>query len=192
MAVVLGLDISTSTVGWSIINAEIGQPTLGYIPLSDVKSMYQKATECKQQLSLLISQYGVTDIAIEEDLQKFTKGKSSAATIQKLSKFNGMVSYIVYDLMGKAPVHIKVNDARSIAGCKIIKNTKKNKAAKKVKQQVYEQIMEKLPNYPWPKKILRSGPRKDQEILIPETYDMVDAYVISVAGKVLLEKKLGK
>ena len=34
----------------------------------------------------------------------------------------------------------------------------------------------------WPTKILKSGPRKHQELIHTYSYDMADAYVISLAG----------
>jgi hypothetical protein len=184
--IVLGLDISTKTVGWSLIHPASFLPTLGYIALGDYKNLYQKASEFKRQIEKIIIENNVTHIAIEEDLKKFTRGKSSATTIQILSKFNGMSSYIVYDIMGKAPIHINVTDARKLAKCKIIRQ--KTKKDKKVKQQVFEQITEKLNEYPWPKKKMKSGPRKGEEVMIDECYDMVDAYVISIAGKILVTK----
>ena len=62
----------------------------------------------------------------------------------------------------------------------------KKKAGKDVKEQVFEWVDKHL-GYTWPTKVLQSGPRKNQTIIIPESLDMADAWVVANAGFVKLK-----
>ena len=66
-----------------------------------------------------------------------------------------------------------------------IKTQSKKKAGKDVKQQVFEWVTNHL-SPTWPTKILQSGPRKGQEVIIDEAYDMADAWVVAKAGYISL------
>jgi hypothetical protein len=92
------------------------------------------------------------------------------------------VQYICHDELGVAPVPIGVSTCRSLVG---IKTLSKKKAGKDVKEQVFEWVSEHL-QYKWPDKILQSGPRKGQLIILDEARDMADAWVVSKAGFVKL------
>jgi hypothetical protein len=108
---------------------------------------------------------------------------SSARTITRLAAFNGIVQYICYDVLGFIPELVSVSEARKLSG---IKTQSKKKVGKEVKEQVFDWVDEHL-QYSWPTKILQSGPRKNKEIIIPESRDMADAWVVANAGFVKIQ-----
>jgi hypothetical protein len=117
-------------------------------------------------------------VFIEENLQSFRSGFSSAKTLLSLARFNGIVSLISYETFSVMPVHINVNSARKSLGIKIIR---KKDGGKNTKDQIFEWVSDNI-SFDWPKKILKSGPRKNQEIFDPSCFDMADAYVIALSG----------
>jgi Holliday junction resolvasome RuvABC endonuclease subunit len=174
---ILGLDISTSCVGWCVLTSEGNLLKMGYIPLSKETDTFSKASRVSKELSWLNIEYEIAHVFIEENLQAFRPGLSSAKTLLTLARFNGIVSYICHKEFSIAPVNINVNSARKALEIKI-----KKKSDKSTKEQIIDWVSGRL-NYDWPTKKLKSGPRKGKVILEPSCYDMADAYVIALAGK---------
>ena len=98
---ILGLDISTSCTGWSIINPQGIIVDIGYIDLSKEKSIFKKAKKVKDELFNIFETNKIEAVFIEENLQSFRSGFSSAATISTLAKFNGIVSFICFEKLLK-------------------------------------------------------------------------------------------
>ena len=172
---ILGLDISTSCTGWCLLNTDGTFNSAGYIPLASYKCMFRKAEEAERAI-----QNSISKIGIEQNLQSFRSGFSSAKTLSTLSRFNGIISYIVFKKTGIFPEFINVNSARKHAGIKVIR---KSNGGAHVKEQIFEWAQKELKDseYIWPEKILKSGPRKGQKIVHPGCYDISDAFVIAVA-----------
>ena len=181
--VALGLDISTSCTGYSILDSNKMLLDQGFISLSKQKCAYEKADICKNKIRSLIQKYNIEKIFIEQNLQSFRSGFSSAQTLSTLARFNGIISYICYDISGIKPIFVNVNSARKTVGIKII--SKKN-GGKPTKDQVFEWVKTDLKNksikFVWPEKTLKSGPRKGQTVFLNECYDIADAYIICQAG----------
>ena len=78
---------------------------------------------------------------------------------------------------------INVNNARKLVGIKINKKDK----IKNTKAQVLEQVQKLNETLTWPRRVLKSGPRKGLEIYDDCCYDRADAYVIGKAY--LIENK---
>ena len=179
---VLGLDISTSCTGWCVINTDdhLGSSNvdLGYIPMSNIKGSYAKAQKVLETFCDIKKKYNITHIFVEENLQSFRTGLSSAKTLATLARFNGIVSYLSQSVFEVEPIFLNVNNARKSVGLKIIR---KSKGGKDTKLQVFDWVQSQL-EYDWPKKTLKSGPRKGVTILDPVGYDMADAYVITRSG----------
>ena len=172
---ILGLDISTSITGFCVFH-KFGDPLhVGHIDLRKEKDFFKKVDMVKAKIIELNTQYKFEEVAIEEPLQSFARGLSSAKTLFTLAKFNGIIQYIVFSL-GLTPTVINVNNARKLVGIKIIKKAKKN-----TKEQVLEQVQKLTSGISWKTKILKSGPRKGQEIWDPCCYDIADAFVIGKA-----------
>ena len=178
---ILALDISTSITGFCVLH-QFGDPIqVGYIDLRKEKEFFKKVDLVKLKIIELNEKYKFEEVAIEEPLQSFARGLSSAKTLFTLAKFNGIIQYIVFTL-GLMPTVINVNNARKLVGIKIVKKSDKN-----TKEQVLEQVQKLASGIIWKKKTLKSGPRKGLEIFDPCCYDIADAFVIGKAH--FLEKK---
>jgi len=184
MGISIGLDVSTSCTGWCIVGPGGGLVEMGYIPLSSKKSLYQKAQEVRCALSELHIRHEIEHVYIEENLQAFRPGLSSAKTLLTLARFNGIVGYISQQEFYTAPTYVNVNAARKAVGLKIIS---KRKGGAPTKEQVLDWVVSRLSAaaYEWPTKVLKSGPRKGLEVLEPGCFDAADAYVIAQAGPIL-------
>ena len=179
----LTLDISTSCTGWCAFD-ENELVAIGYIDLSKHKGMYEKAGKVKTELLRLNEQYRFKFVLVEENLQAFRPGLSSAKTLMTLAQFNGVVRWICHSDLCLPVESINVNTARKLIGLKIDRKSKK-----KTKDQVYDWVnlknrSDKL-KIQWPFKTLKSGPNKGQIRLCNEAYDMADAYVIGKAHNLM-------
>jgi len=179
---ILGLDVSTSCTGWCVLHSNGTLMEMGYVPLEKLQETFKKAERLGDKLLELMIDYPLSEIVIEENLQAFRPGLSSARTLMTLARFNGIVSYMCHDKLKIEPAHINVNVARKSVGLKI-----NRKSDATTKQQVLDWVSLQLEalDYQWPVKILKSGPRKGMEILQPGCYDMADAYVIAKANLIL-------
>ena len=180
---ILALDISTSITGFCVLH-QFGDPIhTGHIDLRKEKDFFKKVDLVKEKIIELNKKYNFEEVAIEEPLQSFARGLSSAKTLFTLAKFNGIIQYIVHTL-DLVPTVINVNNARKLVGIKINKKDK----TKNTKEQVLEQVQKLTSGIMWKKKTLKSGPRKGLEIFDPCCYDMADAFVIGKAH--FIEKKI--
>lgn len=182
---VLGLDISTSVTAYSLVNTELPPDdfVVKYegIHLSNLKTLYDKAEAVKSHLKELETKYEVDRICVEEALQSFRRGLSSAKTLSTLSRFNGIVCYLAEDIFKKEVELINVLHARSKLGIKIDRKSSEN-----VKEQVLGWVRnhESLSSIEFPTKTLKSGPRKGQTILDKTCYDIADASVMALYGSI--------
>ena len=127
----LALDISTTCTGWSVFSNENDLKDIGFIDLSKHKDMFEKASKVKTELLHLLIKHDIDCVAVEENLQAFRPGLSSAKTLMTLAQFNGIVRWICHtDLMLPVDSH-NVNSARKIVGFKIDR-----KSQKKTKEQI--------------------------------------------------------
>jgi Holliday junction resolvasome RuvABC endonuclease subunit len=167
---ILGLDISTSIIGTTIVSKE------GQIVLTDAWDMrnknhypdvYLKYSLVCKKLNDLIARYDITHIFIEQSLQMFRSGFSSAKTLSTLSSFNGVVTYLCFRELGIKPEHISASSARKSCGIKIAKGTK-------AKEQVVKFLLDNEPKFVV--EYTKSGNLK------PKYYDIADSIVIAKAG----------
>ncbi len=176
---ILALDISTSCTGWCVFD-ENGLRGSGYIDLSKHKGMYEKAGKVKTELLYLTVLYPFTKVVVEENLQAFRPGLSSAKTLMTLAQFNGVIRWICYADLNAEVESINVNSARKTVGLKLDRKSKK-----KTKEQVWDWVKNKNDSddieIKWPYKTLKSGPNKGQVRLCNEAYDVADAYVIGTS-----------
>lgn len=170
---ILSLDISTSCTGYCVFD-EDDLVAIGHISLSKHKDFYEKANRIKSELKEINKTFNIHYVAVEENLQAFRPGLSSAKTLMTLAQFNGTVRWICSEIFNLKPVAINVNTARKSIGLKIDKKDK----SKTTKEKVLEWVSAKDPSITWPTKILKSGPNKGQKRICNEAYDMADAYVI--------------
>jgi hypothetical protein len=159
---------------------------LDFIDLKKERNFWKKADIVSDRVSNFLSPEEVKQldrIYVEENLQVFRRGLSSAKTLMTLAKFNGIVCFVLRQIFGMDPISVNVNEARKSVGLKIISQ---KKGGKPTKEQVIEWVTHDMtdysPGFVWPTKILKSGPRSGLEIILPECSDMADAYVIAKAG----------
>lgn len=181
--ILLGLDISTSITAYSLIDTEQPQRNciikFDGIHLSKEKSIYDKADLVKNHLLNVKKEFNVDIVYVEESLQAFRRGLSSAKTLSTLARFNGVVCYLAEDIF-KCPVNlINVIHARSNLGIKLNRKSKVN-----VKDQVLEWVKqhETAHHISWPTKTMKSGPRKGMIIDDKSCYDIADSIVMSLYG----------
>jgi len=95
---ILGLDISTSITGYTLLD---GDKIIlnGAWDTRKYKDFFEKVVHVKAGLEQIHKQYRkqIGAVYIEQSLQSFRSGFSSAKTLSTLSRFNGIVSWIVFD-----------------------------------------------------------------------------------------------
>jgi|11BtaG_2_1085332.scaffolds.fasta_scaffold00083_16 hypothetical protein len=182
----VGLDISTSIIGMSLF-LDNKLVKLMHVDLTKTKCMFDKASKFEEEFEQKILNDVSTDksldikhIYIEDTLQSFSRGLSSARTLMQLSRFNGIVSNIAFRITRIKPVFINVNTARKTLGIKIDKNSSIDK-----KEQVMAWVGLDLGGYDWPTKIISRGPNKGRVKYEKYCYDIADAYVICKAGIII-------
>ena len=173
----LGLDISTSCTGVCIIDDNGQLVHLDNIRLDNCEDFFEKCQVVKEYLQDLHKVHALNGVFIEQDMQAFRPGLSSAATINTLARFNGAVTFIAHHTLSVKPYLINVTRARSAVGLKIDHKDK----TKSTKEKVFEWVRPQV-QFEWPLK--KSGAYKTS------CYDMADAFVICTAGISLL--KIGK
>lgn len=181
---VLGIDISTSITGFAVVGD--GQ-LLHYssVDLRKHKGIFEKANFLKKYIEDLFenyqldqedslrwgaSEYPIEKIYIEQPLHMFMKGKSSAKTLSALMTFNGVVSWLVYEMFEIEPKYLAATSARKHCGIKV-------RRGEKSKEVVLQHLLDNEPAF----KIsyTKYGNPK------AESYDQADAIVIAKAGDII-------
>ena len=169
---ILGLDVSTSIVGATVLT---DGGDVAYCEAWDLRNknhfptLYEKAQRVKQMLEILhqIKRYDIEDVFIEQSLQAFRPGFSSAKTLLTLAKFNGIVSYICQKCYLKPPEYIPASTARKTCGIKV-------ERGKKAKEVVLNFLLDKEKDFSV--EYTKHGNPK------PGSYDRADSYIIAKAG----------
>jgi len=173
---ILALDISTTCTGFCVFNSKGTLIQSGAIRLDKEKEFFIKARMVEEVIRNLLIKYNLKVVVIEESLQSFRPGFSSAKTLFTLSKFNGIIQYVCFNLAMEVCT-LNVNTARRLASIKIDR-----KCDASTKDQVIQQVsVTNELKLDLPKKILKSGPRKGREVYENAAYDIADAYVIGKA-----------
>ena len=187
---ILGVDISTSITGFAVI-AEDELVYYDYIDLRKEKDVFAKTLAIKEKIMNIfemyqcynegklrmidpIAEYPIRHIYIEQPFTFFNSGGSSAKTMAVLQRFNGIVSWLLYELFEIEPEYVGATAARKEAGIKIPRGTK----AKKV---VMEYLLENESAFKV--EYTRHGNPKAQY------FDMADAIIVARAGYRIEQKK---
>ena len=189
--VVLGLDVSTSATGWCVTTSEENEnktPSLvdgGFLKHKSKLSLHEKAIDIADLFKKLEEEnIAIDKICIEENLQSFRTGLSSARTLMTLSRYNGIVSHECWLSTGIVPVYYNVNKARK--ALEIDTRKKVRKPGQNAKDIVHEWVKSHdiMKDFSWPTKTLRSGPRSGMTIEDPCCKDISDALVMSLCGHI--------
>ena len=185
---ILGIDISTSITGFAIVGD--GQ-LLHYsaVDLRKHEGVFNKANVLKEYIMDIFenyhldqevfcgwgeSKYPIEQIYIEQPLHMFMKGKSSAKTLSTLMTFNGIVSWLVYELFEIEPKYISAASARKKAGISV-------KRGEKAKKVVLEHLLKHEPAFHI--EYTKHGNPS------PGSYDKADAIIVAKAGCVVEQGK---
>ena len=118
---VLGLDISSATIGWSILDAS--EQSYSLKKYGHIKPTSKKKSDDNFSLRLNYAFDAITElvknenpdvIAIEDYAKKFSKGRSSANTILILSSFNEVCGLAAYRVSKITPVRMPVTSLRKL------------------------------------------------------------------------------
>ena len=184
----LGLDISTACTGWAVADVNpaglVTRVELGHIELSKIQGLIPKALHAEKVIKALQEKHRFDEVYVEENMQAFHPGASSAQTIVKLAKFNGIVTFLCHQITGKTATNVNVNRARKSLGISL---QREKACGISTKEQVFRWVSAHpvLSDYSWPYKVLGSGPRKGERILEQHSYDMADAFVVVMAGPIV-------
>ena len=178
---ILGVDVSTSITGFAIV-ADNQLLYYDSIDLRKFKNVFDKSIAIKEKILDLYemyqlnnddsptwgdSDYPIQHIYVEQPFTFFNSGGSSAKTMATLQKFNGIVSWILYEIFEIKPEFIGATSARKQAGIKVPKG-------QKAKQVVLQYLLENEPAFKI--EYTKHGNPK------PESYDRADAIIIAKAG----------
>ena len=164
---ILGLDISTSITGYTILDNEGNIIVCNHIDLRKEKNFFLKCSAVEGRLAAIRNEYFIERIYIEQSLQSFRSGFSSAQTLSLLSKINGIVSWICYNLFGIEPEYIAATSARKLCGIKVPKG-------QKAKDVALQFVVDNVPSFAI--EYTRHGNPKAGYA------DRSDSYVIAKAG----------
>ena len=165
---VLSLDISTSITGYAIIDENGKVHANGSIDLRKEKSFVKKVQLARNTIMKDAYTHKPNVVAVEENLQGFRRGFSSAATLNTLARFNGALSFAMASFLDVPLVNISVSNIRKTLGMKL-------------KRDIDMILEESNQSIQWETRVLKSGPRKGQCVLCDDTYDRVDAIAVGLA-----------
>jgi hypothetical protein len=169
---ILGLDVSTSITGATVIDK--GGEIL-FCEAWDMRNkkrfanLWQKASFIEDNLRDLKINRGfiMEKVYVEESLQTFKSGFSSAKTLSTLAKFNGIVSFICFKLFEGEPEFIAASSARKLCGIKV-------ERGKKAKEVALQYLLDNEPNFSI--EYTKHGNPK------PGSWDRSDSIIIARAG----------
>ena len=184
---VLGVDISTSITGFAIV-ADNVLVWYDSIDLRKHKGFFAKTIAIKEKLMDIFEMYQLNNdnrlignaefpiehIYIEQSLHMFMGGKSSAKTLSTLTRFNGVVAWLLFELFEIEPEFIGASSARKQVGIKVPRG-------EKAKQVVMKYLLDNEPTF----KIQYTHKGNPK----PESFDRADAIIIARAGDIIEREK---
>ena len=178
---VLGLDISTKTIGWALFDIK----TQDLLELTHVSPRPKnKDTEENKMLELILKsevfktkledykKLGIVSVIIEEPLLN----SNNVYTIQTLLRFNTLICKTIYDVLGIVPEFISTYNSRKFAFPELVQENDKKKYVlfgglpKDIdkKMIIWELVAKKEPQIQW--QYTRNNTLKK------ENFDQTDAY----------------
>ena len=178
---VLGLDISTKTIGWALFDIK----TQELLELTHVSPRPKsKDTEDNKMLELILKseifktkledykKLGIVSVIIEEPLLN----SNNVYTIQTLLRFNTLICKTIYDIIGIVPEFISTYNSRKFAFPELVKENDKKKyllfggLPKDIdkKMVIWELVAKREPQIQWQ--------YTKNQTLKKENFDQTDAY----------------
>ena len=176
---VLGLDVSTKTIGWALFNMVDKQllELTHFSPIVKPKPQYKieehlKKAEAFEEKLKEVKDLGIVEVIIEEPLLT----SNNLYTVGTLLRYNAMIVKTVYDVLGIIPKFVSTYNARKYAFPELVRE---NGKGKKVlfgkypkgcdkKKIIWEEVRKLEPNIVWA--------YTRNQTLKKESFDMTDAY----------------
>jgi len=193
-AKILGLDISTKTIGWALFDITGSHllelthfsPKIKPQPEDKIEELLKKADGFRKHLENF-RDMGITKVIIEEPLLN----SNNIYTVGTLLRYNSMVLKSCYDVLGIVPTFISTYNARKFAFPDLVGSNDKGRNVlfggypKNIdkKQVIWEHVNDLFPEVEW--FYGKTG------VLRKENYDMSDAAtaVIGYINKIKSEEK---
>jgi len=173
---ILGLDISTAITGATVIdrNGEIIIcEAWRFQNKKQYPNLHAKAAAVKENFLKMKLTYPIEAIYIEQSL--WISSGSSAKTILALAKFNGIVSWIAYEVFGIHPEYIRATQARKLCG------VPKKQPGEDIKKVVLKFLLDTGEEFCYDETKFGNP--------VPGTYDRADSLIIARAGALCQQKK---
>jgi Holliday junction resolvasome RuvABC endonuclease subunit len=167
---ILGLDVSSSKIGIAILDFDKKIVSTDLIKFKPETPLEERAKLFENKLVKLQKFYNIEEVFVEEPFIAFGGGKTTAHTMAKLQRFNGMCCYSIYNVFESVPNMVNVRAARTKLGIKIPKGTKQNET----KKVIVEFIENNHPEFTYNKTAHGN--------FVPGTDDKADAVVIALYG----------
>ena len=169
---ILGLDISTTRVGVSILSEKEELLFCDVLKMNSKSSLLERCSTLEKFIKEL--KFEFKHVFIEEPFTMFGGGKTTANTMAKLQRFNGMCSYMINKSYNIDPILIPANKARKSVGITL-------KRGMCTKTKVINFVEQKYSNFQV--YYTKHGNIK------PGTDDKADSVVIALAGIKTMEIK---
>ena len=173
---ILGLDISTSITGYTVLDHHgkiIRSGAWDMRNKTKFKDFFEKAKYVKEKLLYTKAQYPIDALYVEQPFMFFNSGGSSARTMASLQRFNGIISWLCYDTFDMAPEFITASEARKTCGIKI-------KRGEKARKVVMNWLLDNEKDFKV--EYTHKGNPK------PKYYDIADSIIVAKAGHYLFEQ----
>jgi len=187
---VLGLDISTKTIGWALFDInkqnllELSHfsPVIKPKPEDKIQELLYKVDAFEEKLENY-KNLGITEVVIEEPLLN----SNNVWTVGTLLRYNSMISRSIYKVLGIIPKYISTYNSRKYAWPELVQENDKGKYVlfgglpKNIdkKEIIWKKVSSKEPQITW--LYTRNNTLKK------ECYDQADAYTC-VLGYMKKEK----
>jgi hypothetical protein len=180
---VLGLDVSTKTIGWSLFdiqNKELLELThISPVPKPKVEDKIEELILKSNIFRQKLEEYagmGIKYVVIEEPLLN----SNNVYTVGTLMRFNTLVCKEVYDILGVVPQFISTYNSRKFAFPELVQENDKGKFVlfgglpKTIdkKNIIWDLVAKKEPQITW--QYTRNSTLKK------ENFDMTDAYACAL------------
>ena len=172
---ILGLDISTSVIGIAVLDEDKNLMSYDAIKFKSDVSLEERADFLSKEIQTLNTTWRIKHVFVEQPFIAFSGGKTTAVTMSKLQRFNGMCCYGLYCIYRNSPTLIQANKARGLVGIKV-------RRGEKAKPVVLAWVEENYKDSFAYEMTIHGNPK-------PTTYDMADAVVVARAGIELLNQE---
>jgi hypothetical protein len=178
---ILGLDVSTKTIGWALFDFK----TKELLELTHISPVIKSKSDNKMEEMILKSEIfkkkldeyknlGIIKVVIEEPLLN----SNNAYTIGTLLRYNTLITKQVYDVLGVVPEFVSTYNSRKLAFPELVQKNNKDKFVLfggypkdcDKKQIIWELVSKKEPQITWL--------YTKNNTLKKENFDMTDAYTV--------------